>query len=231
MQPGTPQLVTCPHCGNEKKLMTLLSGNTIGMRQWSDTFYYAPHLPQVAYVQKCPHCGIFFMYPDAQKRYDDSQDDFNFCLDTGRLSYPEIKQAFLLLEDAVKGKQSEMALRIAFLHSFNEAFREFEKNSWDKDEDMADDKHRDQIDYDLHYSNLNAIAQLLISSESVNTPFIAEIYRELGRFDDCIATLENFETEDNYVRLIVKGIREKALAKDNKVFEIDRSGEKTTIVL
>ena len=231
MQPGIPQLVTCPYCGKEKKLMTLISGNTIGMRQWSDSFYYAPHLPKVSNVQKCPHCGGFFMYPDAQKRSDDSKEEFNFCLDTGHLSYPEMKQAFLLLEDSVKGKESEIALRIAFLHNFNEAFREYEKNSWDKDEGIANEKQRNETDFDLHRSNLNAIISLLDSSETDNAPFIAEIYRELGRFDDCIATIEKFKTEDSYIQLIVKSIREKALTNDDKVFEIDRRGEKTMIVL
>lgn len=220
MQPGTPQLVTCPHCGKEKKLMTLLSGNTIGARQWSDSKRYAPMLPRISNVQRCPHCGLFFLYPEAQKRYDDSKKKFNFCLDTGSLTYPEMKQAFLMLEESVKSKDSEKALRIAFLHSFNEAFRVYEKASWDEDEGPADHKQRSETDYSLHRSNLQAIITALDVTNPDNIPFAAELYRELGRFDDCIALLDNFKTDNKNLQAIVNNIREKALIKNDKVFEI-----------
>lgn len=35
MLPGNPDLLKCPFCGEEKEVMTLLSGNTIDGRLWS----------------------------------------------------------------------------------------------------------------------------------------------------------------------------------------------------
>lgn len=45
---GNPQIVKCPFGGNEKMLMSLMSGNTIGAIYWSDNKRYAPMLPQVS---------------------------------------------------------------------------------------------------------------------------------------------------------------------------------------
>lgn len=52
MLPGNPRIVTCPFCGAQKRLMTLMSGNTIGAKYWSDNKQEAPMLPKVSYVQK-----------------------------------------------------------------------------------------------------------------------------------------------------------------------------------
>ena len=57
MQPGYARIVYCPYCGEKKELLSLMSGNTIGARYWSDLRMRAPMLPEVSPVQKCHHCG------------------------------------------------------------------------------------------------------------------------------------------------------------------------------
>ena len=61
MMPGNPQILTCPFCGKEKEIMSLVSGNTFGSELWSDNKQIAPMLPEISYVQKCPHCGKYFI--------------------------------------------------------------------------------------------------------------------------------------------------------------------------
>lgn len=217
MQPGKTILAMCPHCGQEKELMSLISGNTFGARQWSDTKMFAPMLPRVSDVQKCRHCGKYFMYREARIRFDESNDSFKFTTVTGKLSYEEMKQAFLMLEDSVGGKESELDLRMAFLHSFNDAFREC-MDCYSGD--IKDSSQRNETDYELHRSNLNAILSLIDASKDENGIFIAEIYRELGQFDDCISMLDNFKSTSGPVGSIAAQIREKAFLEDDKVFEI-----------
>ena len=129
MQPGPPILVKCPHCGKDKELMSLLSGNTFGSQSWSDTYRYSPMLPRLSPVQKCPHCNSYFMLPDEKPRYKEDDSGFNHSFDTGRLKFPEIKEALFLLEDQGLNRQKEIALRLEFLYRFNDAFREFEGKS------------------------------------------------------------------------------------------------------
>ena len=61
MQPGYARIVYCPYCGEKKELLSLMSGNTIGARYWSDLRMRAPMLPEVSPVQKCHHCGKYYL--------------------------------------------------------------------------------------------------------------------------------------------------------------------------
>lgn len=51
MLPGNPQILTCPFCGKEKEIMSLMSGNTRGIIRWSDNKQIARMLPEISYVQ------------------------------------------------------------------------------------------------------------------------------------------------------------------------------------
>jgi hypothetical protein len=48
----------------------------------------------------------------------------------------------------------------------------------------------------------------------------AELYREIEEFDECLATLENFNPEDDFLANIKKDIIDRAQKRDNKVFAI-----------
>ena len=61
MTPGNPQILTCPFCGTEKQIMSLVSGNTFGAEYWSDNKQIARMLPEISYIQKCPHCGKYYI--------------------------------------------------------------------------------------------------------------------------------------------------------------------------
>lgn len=69
MQPGKPQILTCPYCGKEKEIMSLMSGNTCGSMLWSDNKQIAPMMPEISYVQKCPHCGKYYIRNRQAIRY------------------------------------------------------------------------------------------------------------------------------------------------------------------
>ena len=128
MNPGPPILVKCPQCGTDKELMSLLSGNTFRSMSWSDTYMYSPMLPRLSPVQKCPHCGSYFMMPDEKPRYKENDGDFDYSFDTGRLTFPEVKQALLILENSGLKRDKEIALRLEFLYRFNDAYRDYENN-------------------------------------------------------------------------------------------------------
>lgn len=60
MIPAIPDILKCPHCGGLSRLSSIVSGNTCGMVQWSDTKRYLPMLPSISAVQKCPACEKYF---------------------------------------------------------------------------------------------------------------------------------------------------------------------------
>lgn len=217
MLPGPARIVSCPHCGEEKKLMTLLSGNTFEATQWSDVYQYAPMMPTLSPVQKCGKCGNYFMLGNEEPVYDD---DNHHCMATGRLSYPEIKQAILILEDSGLSKNEEISLRLEFLHRYNDAYRTIKKRSWEKDgKEDNEDKTRDETDLKLHQDNLKKLISLLDRNEE-NICLIGEFYREAGNFEECIALLEGFNFENEFLKNISDMIIEKAKAGETEVFTI-----------
>ena len=62
---GNPTRLTCPHCGKVKHILSIASGNTIGAICWSDTKHDYPMLKSPSPVQRCPHCGRYYSYEDA----------------------------------------------------------------------------------------------------------------------------------------------------------------------
>ena len=62
---GPPTRLTCPHCGKVKYILSIASGNTFGATLWSDTKHDYPMLKSPSMVQRCPHCGGYYFYDDA----------------------------------------------------------------------------------------------------------------------------------------------------------------------
>lgn len=66
MKPGPEQVVACPTCGMLERRRTLISGNTLGARVWSDGKVVAPMLPKNPDVVLCHGCGECYWLADAR---------------------------------------------------------------------------------------------------------------------------------------------------------------------
>lgn len=218
MIPGPPMLIDCPRCGEEKRLMSLLSGNTFGAIQWSDGYLDAPMLPRQSPVQKCNRCGKYFMLSQVKPRY--AEDESQYASETGRLSYEEIKGALSLLDTDSLSKDDEIDLRMEFLHRYNDVNRiieELEENESPDDYGLT----RNENDRALHISNLMALTRLLDKTDVNQFLLIAEFYREAGKFDECLSLLATYKPQTEYAALITEKMSEKAQENDSKVFKID----------
>lgn len=105
MRIGPPRTVKCPFCGKEKKLISLISGNTFDAEHWSDNKLVAPSLPNPSPVQKCPCCGKYY-FTDKQECmvFGASRKRREVCTEKGNLSYPEWKEAYEQFIDVEKMK-------------------------------------------------------------------------------------------------------------------------------
>lgn len=218
MIPGPPIGVDCPKCGEEKELMSLISGNTFIARQWSDGYQYTPMMPRLSPVQKCPECGYYFLLSDDNLHR--AKGDGEYCSDTGRLSYDEMKQAFLQMKNDSLTKDDELSLRLEFLHRFNDAFRE--DFSAYEEENVGENKMvRDEADWELHRSNLNSLIALLDQTNDEQNILLIEAYREMGKFYECVSLINAYHPQYDYLNSIINQILEKVIAKDDKVIELD----------
>lgn len=161
------------------------------------------------------------MMPDEKPRYKDDDDSmFNHSFDTGRLTYPEIKEALFILEEQGLNRQKEIALRLEFLYRFNDAFREYERRAWEG-EDKAAQKERNETDWKFHRANLLKLIDLYDKTDDNMIPVIAEFYREAGMFEESLKIAEGFKSDSDFLNGVIAKIREKALAKDDKIFVLN----------
>lgn len=235
MDETIPIFAKCPNCGKEKRLMTYEIYSTIGMRSYSDRYNFFPSGPPISEIQVCLECETPFLLRNVETREADKPEDFNGDeISTGRIPFVEVRVLTLPYLPLPQNKSCELFLREEFLYSYNHAFRGLEADAF-ADLEVEDDMVRTKEDEKLHRKNLEAMIEIL---ESPEPPFVqerdlylAELYRELGKFDKAIELLKDFKSESPFFENYAEQIRQKALEKESCVFEIDPTGEKIMVVM
>lgn len=203
MMLDNPQLLTCPFCGKEKEIMSLISGNTFGAEYWSDNKQIAPMLPEISFVQKCPQCGKYYIRTRQEVRYTKD----GWSMEQGLLSYAEMKEAFVQLsKEGYEDPNEEPNVRVMLHHAYNDYYHRGKEHP----EIVA-------ADWNLFVDN----AKWLIDNVLDDDILKAEYYREIGEYDKSLSLLESRNrTDDSFLEQFVEEVREKAANKDNRVFQI-----------
>ena len=133
MKLGYPLILTCPFCGKEKKIMSLVSGNTFDSELWSDNKQIAPMLPEISYVQKCPHCGKYYIIRRQAVKFAKE----GHSLETGRLTFSKMKEAFAQLsEEGFIDKKEEGNVRMMLHHAYNDYYYRYDHKKDVQEEDQ-----------------------------------------------------------------------------------------------
>lgn len=202
MYPGKPQLLTCPHCGNEKEVIYLLSGNTFGAELWSDNKMIAPQLPEASYVQRCPHCGKYYIMERQEVRFSKSRSSF----EQGLLTFEEMKEAFSQISsEGFESTMEEGRVRMMLHHAFND----FRGRTGKK-------KELSEADQKLFTENAKWAIANIITSNMLK----AEFYREIGEMDAAKAILDAATISDEFAQKIYDSIKKRIENNDNRVFRI-----------
>lgn len=202
MIPGSPQILICPHCGGEKQVMSLLSGNTFGAELWSDNKRIAPMLPEVSYVQKCPHCGKYYIRTKQNPVFANEGHSFEL----GTLSFEEVKEAFAQFsKEGFEDNEEETNVRMMLFHAYNDFYYRNEENT-----DVI------EADHALFVEQGQWLIDNLISDDTMK----AEFYREIGDMQKASEILDAAVVNDDFVRNIWEKVKEKVAANDAKVFKI-----------
>ncbi len=203
MIPGNPQILTCPHCGGKKEVMSLVSGNTCGAEYWSDNKRIAPMLPEISYVQKCPHCGKYYIKERQKVEYAKE----GWCFEQGTLTFPEMKEAYKqLCEEGLQNEREEKVLRTMLHHAFNDYYY------------RSNDAPQNIIDEDSRLFRDNGI--WLIENLITDNLLKAEFYREIGEMEKAQTFLDTVNAENDFQKKIVSVIHDKIDKNDCSVFRI-----------
>ena len=205
MMPGNPQILICPFCGTEKQIMSLISGNTFGAELWSDNKQIAPMLPEISYVQKCPHCGKYYITGRQEVKY--AKDGYSF--EKGLLIYPEMKEAFTQLsEEGFLNEKEEINVRMMLHHAYNDYYYRTDEKKVISEEDKT-----------LFHEN----GLWLINNLITDSVMKAEFYREIGEIDTAKSILDSITVEDEFLKRIVTGIKERLEVNNCQVFKVQTS--------
>lgn len=200
MQPAHAQILICPHCKGEKPVLSLLSGNTFRGHQWWDFKEEYPMLPHVSWVQKCPHCGKYFMMNSAKSREGKDYSD-----ELGHLTHAEMRQALSQFKDTLSG-QERTNLLFEYVWAYNDAFqRENTERATPSKEELKE---------------FQGVIRELVSAlaPTADRLALAELLREARFFDEAMAIVEKEgEQETAILQKLSVIIREKSLKKDSTV--------------
>ena len=194
--PGNPRILICPFCGTEKQIMSLISGNTFGAELWSDNKQIAPMLP---------HCGKYYITGRQEVKY--AKDGYPF--EKGLLTYPEMKEAFTQLsEEGFLNEKEEINVRMMLHHAYNDYYYRTDEKKVISEEDKT-----------LFHEN----GLWLINNLITDSVMKAEFYREIGEIDSAKSILDSITVEDEFLKRIVTGIKERLEVNNCQVFKVQTS--------
>lgn len=203
-------LYKCPHCG-ALKVLRLAYGYDFGRAvHWSDTKKYYPQIQKPSYVQRCPACGRYF-FREEENFY---KTDIYSLLDVawGNLSYRSLQEAFEQLSPTGK---DERQMRLMLLHAHNDLY-----GGCEEAKPRAEASIEEQQFFEEN-------VQALILMANINDPYdrllMAELYREMGQFEEAIRILREPFDYNLYLNLDAtrKQILEQAEKHDSNVFVVD----------
>ncbi len=203
MNPGKARILTCPHCGSEKEVMSLLSGNTFGGTQWSDTKQILPMLPSVFPIQKCLSCGHYYLL----SRQEDQKHSNSVSFETGDLTFAEMKEAVAESSGWGITHEEEYVIRLYAVYAYNDEYYRTQNLSH-----MRQPSNEDEA-----FFKENAVKLIEVGANEI---LKAELHREMGNFEECIEVLEKYETDDEFIDEIVRTMRSKAESEDKTIWQI-----------
>lgn len=214
MIPGPANILSCPFCGGEKEVMSLVSGNTFGGTVWSDTRREYPMLPEVSPIQQCPHCKKYYFLEQAKRKHSkDPESGMRGFGELGKLSYLELKDAKKQMELLSLTKMQRWILNHQLFMAYNDSFRRQPETVafLPSEEDEAFYHH--------------AIEELLdgIDQSSDYELFHAELLRETGCFEEAKEVLYRHKSEED--RWVVDAMLRHINDKDTMPFLLIKKGE------
>lgn len=209
MLPGPSIILSCPHCGGEKGVLSLFSGNTFGMDLWSDTRRFCPYLPEVSPIQQCPHCRKYYFLEEAHRKTDSK----SYSHETGQLDFAGLKEAKRQFEESELSDGQKWTINYMLLLAFNDLFNREEKP--------------ENGPSDTDWLLIREVVQTLIDivrDSSDQTIFHAELLRETGRFEEALQVLGNYSANAEEIG-IVEAMKKHIAERDCKPFLLIGKGQ------
>lgn len=166
----------CPYCGGRKDKFELLCYYKNDGILWSDFRHTLPQCAVASQIQKCPHCGKYYITKVSHIVFENTT-DFEFI---DPVSWEYFKQSYEAFTQLEKDEAVDYNHRVSMLCAFNDDFRRSPNSPIPTEQDFS--IFKDNILHLLKYFQEAPILK-------------AELYREAGMFDECFKQLEMVSDE------------------------------------
>lgn len=208
------QIVTCPYCGKQKELISVISEDLYNASCWSDDKILVPLLPVVSPVQKCNRCGKYFMFHKQSPTKGDKE-----SLVSGQISYGEWKEAYLQFKKENDWDEVDIYVyHLSMIQAYNDHFYRGPAPIY-----YIEEKEPSIQEFRFFVGVVNSFLNSYDFNSTVhNELFQAELLREIDRFKNAEDVLNSSDISrlDDYGLNLYDKILAKIKAKDKKVFKV-----------
>lgn len=157
----------CPYCNGTKQVAFCKTPwSRADVQFWSDGRAKSNVWCEPATVQRCPHCGKYFIFTRNIKSDVSEQP----CSDTGQLQYNQLKEVLLEFAD---GGDNEATVRMELWHAYNDIYSNV------ADTDIPDDEEM------FNRINMEWLLTYYKQTEPLFSYTGFELNRLLGHTDEC----------------------------------------------
>lgn len=192
MRPGPDSIYECPNCSCLISRGSLASGNTIGVKHYSDGKRIAPMLPEFPSITKCVQCDTILwllkLKPLGTYEYGD-EDNESWKL-APKAAFLSIADYFRVLEKGLtESEGEELFVRHLIWWAYNDRTRNEQTIFTD-----AQDEARWR-------ENILRLLEMLDPAVLEFKLKIADINRNLGNFEECQRIIKEIDHENvNWVK-------------------------------
>ena len=208
------QIVTCPFCGKQKELISVISEDLYNASCWSDDKILVPLLPVVSPVQKCNRCGKYFMFHKQSPTKGDKE-----SLVSGQISYKEWKEAYLQFKKETDWDEADIYVyHLSMIQAYNDHFYRGPAPIY-----YIEEKEPSIQEFNFFIEVVNSFFNSYdFTSTAHNELLQAELFREIGQFKKAADVLNSSDISrlDDYGLNLYDKILAKIKAKDKKVFKV-----------
>ncbi len=210
MLPGPKTVYKCPTCGNLLTRGSLLSGNTIGLKSYSDGKKIAPMLPEFPSITKCKKCNTIFWLSKAEIaetfiRNDEDKSKWDKAEEAEFLDVYDFFEALVL--NLHENKNDELWIRLRIWWAFNDRIRHYNELFINDGDEV------------LWSQNCNTLIELLDINIESQKIIIAELNRNLGNFEECIKLIESLKSSE--MESLYKILKTECEEKNQIVVQLD----------
>ena len=167
-------------------------------------------MPSLPVLSKCTHCDTIFWLADIEQigSYsfgDKNNEEWEAAESAIFLDIDDLFRA-LTLDDVVAEKDDELFIRKSIWWAYNDRVRNGEK---------LHESLEDEIKW---RENINQLMNLFDSDVDYDKIFIAELYRNIGNFEECIRIIDSISSAD--LGWVNEAIKKECQNRNTQVFQL-----------